>query len=381
MKLLHRHIFEQVMLTSLAAVGVVTFVMMLGNALKDLLGPVLAGQLAPEVLLHLIWLLPQFVVSYALPMGILTGVLLVLGRMSADREITAIRAAGVSVAGISSPIFFFALLGVIVSGAVNFYLMPRSKVAYEAELADALRQNPLSFILPKTFIRDFPGRVIYVGDKRGEVLEDIWVWELDKQSRVVRSGRARSGRIAYDEPNNQLLLTLNSLQFELHDPKDPEDTAKVRSGGASDRATFELSLEKLTGRRSVNVKLKWLTLPQLLAEWRRLGQPDPAGKASGAERATQRIKVQTVIQEKAATAFSVLAFALIAVPLGIKVSRKETSANLGIALALAMGYYFVTVVVGWFDNKPDWRPDLLMWIPNLGFQALGIWMFYRVDRR
>ena len=75
-----------------------------------------------------------------------------------------------------------------------------------------------------------------------------------------------------------------------------------------------------------------------------------------------------------------LSFAHIAIPLGIKASRKETSANLGIGLALAMAYYFATIVVGWFDNQPSFRPDLLMWIPTLSFQALGFWMFYRVDR-
>ena len=45
-----------------------------------------------------------------------------------------------------------------------------------------------------------------------------------------------------------------------------------------------------------------------------------------------------------------LSFALIAIPLGIKVSRKETSANLGLAVALAMAYYIVTIMVGWVDN-------------------------------
>ena len=71
---------------------------------------------------------------------------------------------------------------------------------------------------------------------------------------------------------------------------------------------------------------------------------------------------------------------VIAIPLGIKVSRKETSANLGVALVLAMGYYIATVAVNWCDTHPEWRPDLLMWLPNIGFQALGGWMFYKVDR-
>jgi lipopolysaccharide export system permease protein len=152
----------------------------------------------------------------------------------------------------------------------------------------------------------------------------------------------------------------------------------VRGGGGGERVTFNLSLEKITGNQTVRVKSKWKTFDELMAEWHHLGQPDPLVPA--AERYKLRIKVQTVIQEKFATAFSVLSFALIAIPLGIKVSRKETSANLGIALVLAMGYYLATVMVGWCDNQPALRPDLLMWLPNIGFQSLGAWMFYKIDR-
>jgi lipopolysaccharide export system permease protein len=378
MKLLHRYIFVSVALTSLAAVGVLAFVLLIGNVLKDLLPWLLAGQLPADTFLDLVLLSIPVVISYALPIGILTGVLLVLGRMSSDREITAIRAAGVSVAGISAPIFFFALLSTGLCLAVNFHFMPRAKVEYETEFAETIRTNPLSFIVPKTFIRDFPGWVIYVSEKHGAEVRDFWGWELDKQNRVVHFGRARSGHISYDETNNQLVVTLNYLQAEVHDAKDPEDTNKVHRDLGADRGTFNLSLERITGNKTVRVKMKWKTFSELMTEWRRLGQTDPHVPA--AERAIQRIKLQTVIQEKFATAFSVLSFALIAIPLGIKVSRKETSANLGVALVLAMGYYFATVLVGWCDNQPSWRPDLLMWVPNIGFQSLGAWMFYKVDR-
>lgn len=379
MKLLHRHIFASVATTCLAAVGLFGFVLMLGNVLKDLLGYVLAGQLELGTFLRLNGLLVPFVVTYALPMGILTGVLLVLGRMSSDREITAIRASGVSVAGISAPIFFFALLGVVASLLVNFQFMPTARLAYQRELAEAVRQNPLSFIVPKTFIRDFPGIVIYVGDKKGDnTLKDFWLWEVDPQGRVKRFARADEGRITYDEKANNLTLTVQRAQIEIRDEKDLENFASVAGAPSMERATFYLPLDRVTGAKTVQTKLKWLTFPQLLAEWRRLGKPDPAVPA--AERERQRMKAQVVFHEKCATAFSVLSFALLAIPLGIKVSRKETSANLGIAVALAMGYFFVTVIVGWFDNKPQFRPDLLMWVPNVMFQSLGVWMFRRVDR-
>lgn len=382
MKLLHRHLFANVALTCLASVGLFAFVLLLGNALRDLLGYVLAGQLDPVTFLRLLALLVPFVVSYALPMGVLTGVLLVLGRMSSDRELTAIRAAGVSVAGIAAPILFLALLGVAASLAINFEFMPRARVAYKQELAQAVRQNPLSFIVPRTFIRDFPGIVLYVGEKRNDAtLRDFWLWEVDAQGRVKRFARADVGHLRYDEAANKLVLTLERAQAEQRDEKDPENFAVVRSAAAWERATFDLPLDRVTGGRTVRTKLKEQPLGLLLAEWRRLGEPAPGLSAEErAERDRQRMRVQITLHEKAAMAFSVLAFALLAVPLGIKVSRKETSANLGVALALAMGYYFATVVAGWFDNRPELRPDLLMWLPNLAFQALGVWLLRRVDR-
>jgi lipopolysaccharide export system permease protein len=193
MNRIHRHIFANVVLTCGAAVGMFAFVLMIGSALKDLLGHVLAGQLAPDTVVRLIGLTIPVVVSYALPMGMLSGVLLVLGRMSSDREVTALRASGLSMAWLSAPILFFALLGVGLSVLINFEFMPRAKVAYERELAQAVQQNPLSFITPKTFIRDFPGIVIYAGEKNGAQLRDFWLWELDAQNRVKRFARGIFG--------------------------------------------------------------------------------------------------------------------------------------------------------------------------------------------
>jgi lipopolysaccharide export system permease protein len=312
-------------------------------------------------------------------MGMLSGILLVLGRMSSDREVTALRASGLSVAWLSAPILFFALLGVGLSVLINFEFMPRAKVAYERELAQAVRENPLSFIVPKTFIRDFPDKIVYVGESKGMKLSDVWVWELDKQARARVIYHARRGDLHFSEKENTLELVGYEVMVEYRDNKDPEFFSGEQKGiGIFGVFPWKLSLGKITGEQMVQRKLKWYTFDQLVEEWRRLNRPDPAVPA--AEREKQQMRVQITIQEKFATAFSVLSFALVAIPLGIKVSRKETSANLGIGLALAMAYYFATIVVSWFDNQTGLRPDLLMWLPNFAFQALGLRMFYQVDR-
>ncbi len=378
MNRIHRHIFANVLMTCAASVGLFGFILMLGNALKDILPLVLAGQLEPDAFCRLMVLLVPFVISYALPMGMLTGILLVLGRMSSDREIIALRASGLSVAWLSAPILFLALFGVALAATINFQYMPVTRLAYQREMVDVVRRNPLNFIVPRTFIRDFPGVVLYAGERRGPQLRDFWLWELDSHNRVRRFARAETGQLAMDEVNNKLVLTVEHAAVEVRNDKDPESFSSGVSTSSMDRAPIDLPLTKITGERTVQKKLKWFTFPQLVAEWKRLNVVDPAVPPT--EQARKKMRVQITIHEKFATAFSVLSFTLVAIPLGIKVSRKETSANLMIGVALALAYYFGSIVVGWFDNHPAWRPDLLMWLPNIAFQSLGLWMFYRVDR-
>jgi lipopolysaccharide export system permease protein len=379
MNLLQRHIFKSVLFSCAAAVGLFAFILTVGNVVRDLLGYLVAGQLAPGLFLQLLLLIPPFVLSYALPFGVLTGVLLVLGRMSAEHEITAIRAAGLSLHWVARPILILAALGVLADLVINFEFMPWARVLYHVELNDAVRKDPLSFIVPRTFIRDFPGKVLYVGEKNGPGVKDFWLWELDAQGRVKNTIRAAAGTFDFDERNGDLILNLDHIQAEAREAKNPEDFTVPRRSLSAERTSVRLPLGGLFGQSVFHPKLQWYALPKLRAEWQRLAQPAPPAEQT--QRRSDRMKLRIVVQEKFTTAFAVFSFALVAVPLGIKVSRKETSANLGLALALAMGYYFLTVAIGWLDRHPELRPDLLMWLPNLIFVIVGLWMFWRVDRR
>lgn len=379
MNLLQRHIFKSVAYSCAVAVGLFAFVLMVGNAVKDLLSYLLAGQLRPEVFAKLVLLLAPFVISYALPIGVLTGVLLVLGRLSAEHEVTAMRAAGLSLPWIARPIMVLAVVGMLAGLAINFQFMPWARVVYHVELGSAVRTNPLSFIVPRTFIRDFPGKVLYIGEKQGQALKDFWLWELDGQKRVKNFIRAASGTVDFDETKSELVLHLNQVQVESRNPKNPEDFSEPLATANFEHVSPRLSLERLFGESTIHRKLQWYTYPELMAEWRRLAQP--VTRKDQRQRTLERMDLQMVIQDKLTTAFAVLSFALMGVPLGIKVSRRETSANLGVAVALALGYYFLTVIVGWLKYHPELRPDLLLWVPNLIFIVVGLWLFQRVDRQ
>ncbi|MBW7894732.1 MAG: LptF/LptG family permease [Opitutaceae bacterium] len=372
--------FKSVLGSCLAAVGLFGFVLMLGNAIRDLLGYVLSGQLPPAVFVQLLLLLVPFVISYALPMGILTGILLTLGRLSADSEITAMRAVGVSLGRVARPVLLLGVLGALTTLYVNFEAMPRARMEYQRQLAKVVETNPLGFVVPRTFIRDFPGFVIYIGAKEGDALRDFWLWELDAEQRVVRLVRAASGRFTYEPSDNSLLLTLQQAQVESRRPRDPEDFSAPPLVGTFDRTEqARLPLDSLFNRTPVEQKLKWMTIAELQAEWEALAV-DPAADGA-ARRELDRLRWKLTVQDKLQGGLVVFAFALIGVPLGIKVSRRETSANLGVAVVIALGYHVMTAMVSSFDQRPDLRPDLLYWLPNLCLLALGVWLFSRIDRR
>ncbi len=377
MGLLHRHLFFSVAAACLAAVSLFGFVLIAGQALRDLLAYVMAGQLTPDTALRLLVLLLPYVAVYALPIGLLTAVLLVLGRMSSQQEITAMRAAGLSLGYISRPIWVIAAAAVLFSLALNFEVMPRSRTAYRATLVEAVRQNPLNFIVPRTFVRDFPGYVVYVGEREGAELRDFWLWELDSEKRVLGVARARRGEITFREADNRMILTLHEVSVETRDRDRPEDFSRPQPVGTSESMTVELRLDGLFRQMRLGQKINWMTYGQLTE--RRAELLARGAEATPAER-RELTRIRVTLSEKAAASFAVLAFAFVAVPLGIKVSRKETSANLGIAVGLVLGYYFLAAITGLLERRPEWRPEWWVWAPPLLYAAAGLWLFRRVDR-
>ncbi|WP_232766974.1 LptF/LptG family permease [Geminisphaera colitermitum] len=377
MKILQRHIFLSVLTTCFAAVLLFTFVLIVGNALKDLLQFALAGQITMPDMAKLLLLLVPYVVAFALPIGVLTGVLLVLGRMSGNSEITAMRAAGLGIAFVTRPILLLAVAGSVICLIVNYYYMPMTRKPYKNMVPNIVRSDPLKLITARTFLREFPNAVVYVDEKDGTVLRDLWVWELDRDKRVVRAHHAQEGELAYNEESHKLVLKVREGTTELRDRDDPEAFNKVVTVSTFGSAEFEFSLSNLFGRITTRQKLDWMTLEELKAQREQLTAAPDADTPEGQMR---RMQVDVTLNKKAANALAVLAFALIGVPLGIKVSRRETSANLGMALLLILIYYMLSGVAGWLEAYPRWRPDLIVWVPPLLFAGFGAWLLSRLGR-
>ena len=136
-------------------------------------------------------------------MGLLTAMLLVFGRFSADQELTAARASGISLLSLITPVLLLSLFCCGLSAWINMELGPRCRVAYK-DLFSKLRAELMNAQLPEgRFIRDFPGYIFYAEKNRNGNLEDVMIFMLENETNVTTTVRAPRGKIDVDAPNKQ----------------------------------------------------------------------------------------------------------------------------------------------------------------------------------
>jgi len=213
LKTLHTYLTRQIVASLLMTVAVFTFVLLLGNVLKEILPLLISGQVRFGVVAEAIGLLVPFVWVFALPMGMLTATLLIFGRFSADQELTAVRASGISLLSLITPILLLSLALCALSALVNMELGPRCRIAYN-KLMFRLKAGISSAQLPEqTFFKDLKGEnLVYVGRNRNGVLEDITVYRI-KENMTVRAPR---GKLEVDAENKVINLYLYDTKGVWH---------------------------------------------------------------------------------------------------------------------------------------------------------------------
>jgi lipopolysaccharide export system permease protein len=365
-------------------VMVFTFVLLVGNVLKDILPLLMSGQVSVGSVATAVGLLVPFAWVFALPMGMLTATLLVFGRFSADQELTAARASGISLLALVSPILLLSLVLCGVSALVNLDLGPRCRVAF-TNLRFQFGAQMSAALLPEgRFITDRPGFIFYIGKNHNGALQDVMILMLDGQTNLERTVMAPRGQVEADSVNKRLQLTLF-------------DAKSIEANGAtmlSQEFPIPLELESLQ-KAALKPKIEDMTFRQLWHELRDLERRIrlPMSLKNLTPEQLQERKQQFLEQRKDLTtpivfqihrqvafSFACLGFTLLGIPLGIRVHRRETNVGIAMALLLVAVYYSFVLVGQALQHRPEFMPYFIVWAPNFLFQAVGAVLLWRANQ-
>jgi len=384
MKTLHLYLARQMLATLGMTVFVFTLVLLLGNVIKQILELLVKHQITLGVACHGILLLIPYVLAFSLPIGMLTAALLVFGRFSADQELTAARASGVSLVSLITPVL---LLSVAVSGLcawLNFDISPASRTAYKELIYSAQTNHPINVLRSGESV-PFGNNNVWVGkvDKDGVNLEHIIAVQWLRNGELKKWAEGATGALL-PNPTNSHIMTLWI-----------SNAAAWQNGVPLANADLPLSINLDSPANSVlTVQVSDMTFAQLrekLHELERpLAAPIPHDKP-GSEPGKGRRQIQSMVKDmtmpvmvcmhrEVAFSFACIGFTLIGIPLGIRAHRRETSIGVATALLLMLIYYSFIILAQAWENHPERSPCIIVWVPNFIFQAVGAVLLWQANR-
>lgn len=365
LKTLNLYIARKLVGATLAAIGVLTFVLLSGNLIKvfDLLA---RGVSAAALGRFILYLLPV-ALNYTLPFSLLISSVLVFSRLSADNEITAMRASGVSLWQIISPAL---LLGVVLSGLAFWLQMevgPRCRFQMDMLLETEGTRNPLVLLEPGRFI-ELPGNVIYVGRREGDRLYDLHVYCLSSSGKVVRDITAHEGKVTLKEEEETIVLELQDVVVVAADPNAPGDATRLQRV-AGQTLTFPLEYGRQLNRKPIANKFRQMDAAAMLGLIH-----------AYAERGIDTTPLYLDLHRRFSLALSPFAFLLLGIPIAIRARRAEPAIGLVMAMAMAAVFYAFLMLAEQFRSAGH-HPEWLVWLPNIAYQAGGLYALARLARQ
>jgi lipopolysaccharide export system permease protein len=386
MRTLHLYLMRQVLATLLMTVAVFTFVLLLGNALKEILELLINRQATIGGVMHAFGLLIPFVLVFALPMGMLTAALLVFGRFSADQELTAVKSSGISLISLITPILILSLLLCGVSAWINLEVAPKCRVAYKS-LLHTLGVKAIASMLPEGHYTSFKNGMVWVGKNDGKgVLGDLVILRaMDDGTDGFVFVSAKRGWIETVNQTNYLHLEdvrgINRVKEPglgtLEDPNPGPIPLDVKTGSAEEEKpaltdmTFrqlQTELNKLEHRYEASTTSM---TPDEMVKWK---------EVLAGQKADMTMPLRVQMHRQVAFSFACFGFTLVGIPLGIRAHRRETNAGFAMALILVLIYYSFIILGQSLQTHAELVPYLIVWLPNFLFQAVGAVMLWRANR-
>ncbi|MGB3563195.1 MAG: LptF/LptG family permease [Thermoanaerobaculia bacterium] len=312
--------------------------------------------------------LPNIVVL-TIPMSFLFAILVAVGRLASDSELTALRASGVSLFSLYRPIFVFSLL----LTAINTYLMvdtlPKGNTALQQLRIDIITQSVDRQVEPRVFYEEWEGVMLYVFEVRPGESEWQGVFVAENlpstENQVTVASR---GEVRLDDAGERLVLHLEDAVVHKVDFRNP-DKYTMSSVKSLDRVLVDRFTTQQRSRARASKGLRELNLRELQERYR---DPDTSPQL--------RNLARVEIHKKFSIPAACIVFGLVALPLGFMGGRGSRTSGFALSVAIVLVYYIFLNNGEEAARIGKMAPWLAMWLPNFVLALVGLFMLARRNR-
>ena len=323
MRLIDRYICRQVFSHALLGLGIFTFVFFVPQLV--LLMDLVVRHPASWSTIGVLFLCTfPGILIFTLPIGVLVGVLIALGRMSVDSELIAMSALGMGRRRLVVPVGILAVGATFLTFVMTLWLAPLSVRTFRS-IENQLRAGQASDqVAPRVFDERFPHMVLYVNDIDSSATRWKGVFLAGTGAKdVSRLTLAEDAIVIADRNEGKLELHLRNGSVHEFSPSDP---------GHYSLSAF--------GQRDFPVEVK------SLEEADHISEPSIPGRTTAAlihERSSER-DADGQLQRRLSFPLACISFALLAMPLGARPRRGGRAAGFLITLLLITGYYLLFTI-------------------------------------
>jgi LPS export ABC transporter permease LptG/LPS export ABC transporter permease LptF len=357
LKTIDRYVIREVLPPFFLALLIFTFILELPPVLEQLEKLVAKGvpwQTAARIIL----LLGPQALGLTIPMALLVGLLIGLGRMSADREAVALLACGVSPYRLLRPVLALAGVATAATLWVMIEAIPNSNQTYREIVFEILTKKVETEIRPGVFYEEFPNWALFPREEvgTGETgWKDLLVADYSHQE-SIKLYLARRGRIALDPKNRTVRLVLS-------------DGTAYATGQPGEANTNRFT-EDLVITLDPDSVFKPLELPPGLTEKTiaRL-RADIALKRSRGDSPHNEIMY---VHQKFSVPAACIVFAVIALALGMSVARDGKLGGFVVGIGVIFAYYIAMFLAESMAKGHRIPAEWARWVPNLLLGPFGI---------
>ena len=357
LRLIDRYVLKEAVVPTLLGLLVFTFILQIPPVMEVAEKLVAKGVPWPVIARIMATLLPQ-ALGITIPMALLVGLLVALGRLSADRETVALQACGVSVWSLLRPVAVLAAIGWAATSWVLIVAMPRANQDYREIIYSIVVARAESEVKPRVFFEDFPNLVLYVRDtaQDGRGWRDVFLADTRKVNQPEVFVAARAHLVLDREARRVDMVLENGTRHRAT----PDDTSKYEVQRFASM-TLGLDPEAVFPRSGLQKGDNELTLADLRAEI--------------ARRAEQNLPFHNqvmTIQKKFSIPVACLVFAVLALGLGASNRKDGKQSSFVVAIGVIFVYY-IFMYTGESMAKAKWIPaEVAMWIPNIILGTSGV---------